>query len=113
MGIFDEMGFGGNLDFLSAPPCEGETALEHEPEATVEKDLSDEDIDVDELERRMWRDRMLLKRLKEQNKGKEGVLSVKQRQSQEQDREDKSSEYRTVLCIGRDKMKKIKFCCKL
>ncbi|XP_044461016.1 ETHYLENE INSENSITIVE 3-like 1 protein [Mangifera indica] len=91
MGIFDEMGFGGNLDFLSAPPCEVETVLEHEPEATVEEYLSDEDMDVDELERRMWRDRMLLKRLKEQNKGKEGVVSAKQRQSQEQARRKKMS----------------------
>ncbi|KAL0288604.1 UNVERIFIED_CONTAM: protein ETHYLENE INSENSITIVE 3 [Sesamum calycinum] len=44
-----------------------------EPEPVVEDDYSDEEIDVDELERRMWRDKMRLKRLKEMNKGKEGV----------------------------------------
>lgn len=91
MGIFEEMGFCGNLDFLSAPPCEGEVAPETEPEATVEEDYSDEEMDVDELERRMWRDRMLLRRLKEQNKGKEGVDNAKQRQSQEQARRKKMS----------------------
>uniref|UniRef100_A0A5B7C286 Putative ETHYLENE INSENSITIVE 3-like 1 protein n=1 Tax=Davidia involucrata TaxID=16924 RepID=A0A5B7C286_DAVIN len=87
MGIFEEMGFCGNLDFLSAPPGEGEVA----PEVTMEEDFSDEEMDVDELERRMWRDRMRLRRLKEQNKVKEGVDSAKQRQSQEQARRKKMS----------------------
>ncbi|MCL7025221.1 hypothetical protein MKW94_019700 [Papaver nudicaule] len=93
MGIFEEMGaFNGNLDFLSSvPQVEPDFAPENEPEATVEEDYSDEEMDVDELERRMWRDRMLLRRLKEQNKGKEGVDSVKQRQSQEQARRKKMS----------------------
>ncbi|KAM1064178.1 hypothetical protein FF1_028222 [Malus domestica] len=91
MGIFEEMGFCGNLDFLSAPSGEGEAAPEHEPEATVEEDYSDEEMDVDELERRMWRYRMLLKRLKEQTKGKERVDNARQRQSQEQARRKKMS----------------------
>ncbi|KAJ4978647.1 hypothetical protein NE237_009427 [Protea cynaroides] len=91
MGTFEEMGFCGNLDFMSAPPGEGDLALEGEPEATVEEDYSDEEMDVDELERRMWRDRMLLRRLKEQNKGNEGVDTAKQRQSQEQARRKKMS----------------------
>ncbi|KAJ4720451.1 Protein ETHYLENE INSENSITIVE 3 [Melia azedarach] len=91
MGIFEEMGFCGNLEFFSAPPCEVEGVLEHEPETAVEEDYSDEEMDVDELERRMWRDRMLLRRLKEQNKSKEGVDSAKQRQSQEQARRKKMS----------------------
>lgn len=91
MGIFEEMGFGGNLDFLSAPSVEGDVAPEREPEATIEDDYSDEEMDVDELERRMWRDRMLLRRLKEQNKNKEGVDNAKQRQSQEQARRKKMS----------------------
>lgn len=91
MGIFEEMGFCGNLDFLSAPAGEGEVTPEQEPEATVEEDYSDEEMDVDELERRMWRDRMLLKRLKDQNKGKEGADSARQRQSQEQARRKKMS----------------------
>ncbi|KAF8396298.1 hypothetical protein HHK36_017913 [Tetracentron sinense] len=91
MGMFEEMGFCGNLDFLAAPPREGDVALDTEPEATVEEDYTDDEMDVDELERRMWRDRMLLRRLKEQNKGKEGVDTAKQRQSQEQARRKKMS----------------------
>lgn len=90
MGIFEEMNFSGNLDFLSAPMGEGEVLPDTEHEANVEDDYSDEEMDVDELERRMWRDRMLLRRLKEQ-KGKEGVDSAKQRQSQEQARRKKMS----------------------
>ncbi|KAM7528274.1 hypothetical protein LguiB_031684 [Lonicera macranthoides] len=50
----------------------------------VEADYTDEEIDLDELERRLERDKMRLKRLKEMNKGKEGgVDAAKQRQSQE------------------------------
>ncbi|CAI9271836.1 unnamed protein product [Lactuca saligna] len=90
MGIFEEMGFYGNLDFLAAPPCEGDRPPEVEQEAPMEDDYSDEEMDVDELERRMWRDRMLLRRLKDQNKGKE-VDNAKQRQSQEQARRKKMS----------------------
>ncbi|XP_061996477.1 ETHYLENE INSENSITIVE 3-like 1 protein [Rosa rugosa] len=91
MGMFEEMGFCGNLDFLSAAAGEGEVVLEQEPEATVEEDYSDEEMDVDELERRMWRDRILLRRLREQNKGKEGADNARQRQSQEQARRKKMS----------------------
>ncbi|GMN59259.1 hypothetical protein TIFTF001_028347 [Ficus carica] len=91
MTIFEEMGFSGNFEYLSAPPREAEEALEHEPEATVEEDYSDEEMDVDELERRMWRDRMLLRRLKEQNKGKQGADNARQRQSLEQARRKKMS----------------------
>lgn len=90
MGIFEEMGFSGNLDFLSTPLGE-DLVPEAEPDANAEDDYSDEELDVDELERRMWRDRMLLRRLKEQNKGKEGVENSKQRQSQEQARRKKMS----------------------
>ncbi|XP_010243659.1 PREDICTED: protein ETHYLENE INSENSITIVE 3-like [Nelumbo nucifera] len=93
MGMLEEMGFCGNLDFFAPPETigEGDLAPEAEPEATVEEDYTDEEMDVDELERRMWRDRMLLRRLKEQNKGKEGVDTAKQRQSQEQARRKKMS----------------------
>ncbi|CAL9766896.1 unnamed protein product [Musa acuminata subsp. burmannicoides] len=54
---------------------------------------SDEDIDIEELERRMWRDRMRLKRLKEQhqNKNKEQGDASKQYQSLEQARRKKMS----------------------
>ncbi|XP_062092098.1 ETHYLENE INSENSITIVE 3-like 1 protein [Humulus lupulus] len=91
MGMFEEMGYSGNFEFVSAPPREADEALEHETEPTGEEDYSDEEMDVDELERRMWRDRMLLRRLKEQNKGKQGVDNAKQRQSQEQARRKKMS----------------------
>ncbi|KAG7946438.1 hypothetical protein I3843_14G039000 [Carya illinoinensis] len=90
MGIFEDMGFFGDLEFLPAPSGEGDAVPEREPEVAVE-DSSDDEMDVDELERRMWRDRMLLRRLKEQNKGKEEADNEKQRQSQEQARRKKMS----------------------
>ncbi|KAJ7964875.1 Ethylene insensitive 3 family protein [Quillaja saponaria] len=90
MMMFDDIC--GDLDFLSAPLGEGDGATQQtEPDATVEDDYSDEELDVDELERRMWRDKMRLKRLKEQSKGKEGIDIAKQRQSQEQARRKKMS----------------------
>ncbi|XP_022960147.1 ETHYLENE INSENSITIVE 3-like 1 protein [Cucurbita moschata] len=91
MGIFEDIGFCQNLEYFSAPSGEQETGREHEGEATLEEDYSDEELDVDELERRMWRDRMLLRRLKEQSKEKEGDDNSKQRQSQEQARRKKMS----------------------
>ncbi|KAL9690692.1 hypothetical protein QQ045_011098 [Rhodiola kirilowii] len=68
MNIFEEMSFCGNLDFFSAQPAEIPVCLEAETEATVEEDYTDDELDVDELEKRMWRDRMLLRKLEEQNK---------------------------------------------
>ncbi|KAE8680502.1 Protein ETHYLENE INSENSITIVE 3 [Hibiscus syriacus] len=97
---FDDMGICGDMDFFSAPFGEKDVAVaagamvtsHSEPEASMEDDYSDEDIDVDELERRMWRDKLRLKQLREQNKSKEGVVDVaKQRQSQEQARKKKMS----------------------
>ncbi|KAI3419937.1 uncharacterized protein J3R85_012864 [Psidium guajava] len=89
MGILEEMGFCSNIDVLSVHSQEADT--EQETEAVMEEDYSDEEVDVDELERRMWRDRMLLRRLKEQSKNKEVRDSAKQRQSQEQARRKKMS----------------------
>ncbi|KAA8544468.1 hypothetical protein F0562_022492 [Nyssa sinensis] len=92
MMMFDEMSFCGDLDFFSAPMREGDVAaLQTEPDAVVEDDYTDEDIDVDELERRLWRVKMRLKRRKELNKGRECVDAAKQRQSQEQARRKKMS----------------------
>ncbi|XP_059278133.1 protein ETHYLENE INSENSITIVE 3-like [Lycium ferocissimum] len=93
MMMFEEMGFCGDLDFFSTPLKEVEAAApQGDPEPLMDDDYSDEEIEVDELERRMWRDKMKLKRLKEMSsKGKEGVDSVKQRQSQEQARRKKMS----------------------
>ncbi|KAJ0795791.1 putative transcription factor EIL family [Helianthus annuus] len=85
MGIFEEMGLYRNLDFLSAP-----RAPETEQDAPVKEDYSDEEMDVNELERRMRRDRMLLRWLKEQSKGKD-VDNTIQSQSQEQARRKKMS----------------------
>ncbi|XP_072978552.1 protein ETHYLENE-INSENSITIVE 3-like 1a [Typha angustifolia] len=74
----------GEGDLVDPPP-------ENFGEAGDEE--SDEDIDIEELERRMWRDRMRLKRLKEQqqNRNKEQGDASKQRQSQEQARRKKMS----------------------
>ncbi|KAL4318365.1 hypothetical protein GQ457_18G006580 [Hibiscus cannabinus] len=92
MMMFEDMGICGDMDFFGAPLGEKDVGVSQtEPEATVEDDYSDEEIDVDELERRMWRDKMRLKRLKEQNKCKEVVDIAKQRQSQEQARRKKMS----------------------
>ncbi|KAL3653269.1 Protein ETHYLENE INSENSITIVE 3 [Castilleja foliolosa] len=99
MMLFEDIGFCGDLDFFSSAPlkepdmCPLQSA-EPDPEPVVgEDDYTDDEIDdVDELERRMWRDKMRLKRLKEMTKEKEnGVDSVKQRQSQEQARRKKMS----------------------
>ncbi|KAK4786211.1 hypothetical protein SAY86_002900 [Trapa natans] len=98
MMMFEDMGICGDVDFFSGPMMEEHVAAvfppQHgsEPEPTMEDDYSDEeDIDVDELERRMWRDKMRLKRLKERSKAREGSESAKQRQSQEQARRKKMS----------------------
>ncbi|PKI73289.1 hypothetical protein CRG98_006227 [Punica granatum] len=98
MMMFEDMGICGDLDFFSGPIMEGHVSVAGAPmhstetEPMAEDDYSDEEeIDVDELERRMWRDKMRLKRLKEQNKGKEGTELAKQRQSQEQARRKKMS----------------------
>ena len=62
MGDSEEMN--GNLGFLRALVREGGVVLESEHEETGDGDSSDEVIDVNELQNRMWRDRMLLQRLK-------------------------------------------------
>nr|XP_027103132.1 protein ETHYLENE INSENSITIVE 3-like [Coffea arabica] len=90
--MFDETGIFGNLDFLSTPCGEGDVPPEVEPGRVVDENYSDEEMDVDELERRMWRDKMLLRKLKGQKKIKEGVDDgMKQHQSQEQARRKKMS----------------------
>ena len=82
--MFEDMGFCGDLDMLCGSLGDGDIAVRQtEPDPVVEDDYSDEEIDVDELEKRMWRDKMRLKRLKEQTKSKEGTDAAKQRQSQE------------------------------
>ncbi|XP_047977152.1 ETHYLENE INSENSITIVE 3-like 1 protein [Salvia hispanica] len=105
MMMFEDMGFCGDIDFFQSLPVKGadmcstqpaEAEAEAEAEVEVEpvvedEDYTDEEIDVDELEKRMWRDKIRLKRLKEMSKGKEVVDCVKQRHSQEQARRKKMS----------------------
>ena len=75
MMMFDEMGLCNNLDMISAPLGEEDiTTRQTDPEVIVEDDFTDEEIGVDELEQRMWKDKMRLKRLKEQNKPKEELM---------------------------------------
>ncbi|CAI8586627.1 unnamed protein product [Vicia faba] len=61
------------------------------PDTVVEDDYNDEEMDVDELERRMWREKMRLKRLKEQTNSREGIDAAKERQFQEHARMKKMS----------------------
>ncbi|KAL2316936.1 hypothetical protein Fmac_030812 [Flemingia macrophylla] len=89
MMMFEEMGFCNDFDMLGGSLVEG--VRQTEPDPAVEDDYSDEEIDADEIERRMWRYKLRLKRLKEQNKAKEGTDAAKQRQSQEQARRKKMS----------------------
>ncbi|EYU35998.1 hypothetical protein ABFS82_14G226600 [Erythranthe guttata] len=105
MMMFDDMAFCGDFDFFSSVPIKETADLSapppqsnNEPDPTEEDDYTDDEIDVYELERRVWRDKMRLKRLKELNKGKEVNNSnantddsTKQRQSQEQARRKKMS----------------------
>lgn len=92
MMMFDEMGICGNLEFMSVPFMEGDMAASQpEQVAPVDDEYTDEEMDVDELQRRMWRDKLRLKRLKEQKEDQNGADTVKQRQSQEQARRKKMS----------------------
>ncbi|XP_051135568.1 ETHYLENE INSENSITIVE 3-like 1 protein [Andrographis paniculata] len=96
MGIFEEIGFSDNLDFLSCPSGKAaDAAADPPPAGQVDEDYSDdEEMDEDELERRMWRDRMLLRRLKEKKKSKEGggsAASTEDTAKQEQARRKKMS----------------------
>lgn len=63
-----------------------------ESEAALCEDLSDEDTDIEELERRVWRDKIRIKHLKENQKSKEAIdFSKKPTQAQEQARRKKMS----------------------
>ncbi|KAL0929078.1 hypothetical protein M5K25_001018 [Dendrobium thyrsiflorum] len=91
-----------NLSHLQHPPCDDSAMIEGDlvdpltenfPEGMPDDEESDEDMDLEELERRMWRDRLKLKRLKEQqiSKNKDLGDAMKHRQSQEQARRKKMS----------------------
>lgn len=90
MAMFEEMGFGGSFDFLSGPPFETTTTATEA--AAMEEDYSDDDeMEIKELEKRMWRDKMLLRRLKDENKCKQGVDAAKKQQSEDHARRKKMS----------------------
>ncbi|KAM7280705.1 hypothetical protein ACFE04_007839 [Oxalis oulophora] len=93
MMMFEDMGICSDLDFFSGQHLPEGDVVDSQPEqeTAIDDEFSDEEIDVDELEKRMWRDKMRLKRLKEQTKPKDGLDMAKQRQSQEQARRKKMS----------------------
>ncbi|GMH10961.1 hypothetical protein Nepgr_012802 [Nepenthes gracilis] len=92
MIMFEELAFCGDFDFFHGTLLEGDVAApDSGPVSAVEDDYSDEEIDVYELERRMWRDKICLKWLKGQTKVKEGIDVTEQRLSQEQARRKKKS----------------------
>ncbi|KAM0037819.1 putative transcription factor EIL family [Helianthus debilis subsp. tardiflorus] len=89
---FDEMGFCDQFGFFCAQGEMNSVPVDT-PATVVDDDFSDEEeIDVDELERRMWRDKMKLKKLIESSSPvNEGANTAKQQQSQEQARRKKMS----------------------
>ncbi|XP_051134558.1 ETHYLENE INSENSITIVE 3-like 1 protein [Andrographis paniculata] len=93
MMMFEDMSFCGDLDFFSSSSSAAAIKESDISAGAGDDDYTDEEeIDVDELERRMWRDKIRLKRLKEMNKAKDsGAGAAKLRQSQEQARRKKMS----------------------
>ncbi|GBG79871.1 hypothetical protein CBR_g30137 [Chara braunii] len=78
----EEYGYGANLDLGD---------IMGDGEGLHDEDVSDEDIDIDELERKMWRDRLKLRQIKELQKARELQDKPRQKQSQEQARRKKMS----------------------
>ncbi|KAL4572728.1 hypothetical protein LXL04_019511 [Taraxacum kok-saghyz] len=86
---FEEMGFSESFDFFSPPPFETKPTPQEPP---MEDNYSDdEEMDIEELEKRMWQDKMLLRRLKDKNYNKKSHDFQKTQQSQEQARRKKMS----------------------
>ncbi|KAL9676915.1 hypothetical protein QQ045_005137 [Rhodiola kirilowii] len=74
MGCDDlEALFGSNTE-------ENVPALQNVTEAVMLEDFSDEEIDIHELEKRIWRDNMRIKHLRERGKGKAGDERTKKSQ---------------------------------
>ena len=104
--------FFGEGDLVNPAPANEETMAMSFP--LDEMMMSDDDVDgIEELERRMWRDRVRLRRLKEQQQqqqsgrpsggsggAKHEASSSRQRQSQEQARRKKMSWTRARGCAG-------------
>lgn len=91
--MFAEMSLcGGDVEFSSTPTLAADIAASQvNPGDIMVDEYSDEEMDVEELERKMWRDKMRLKRLKEQNRVNKGFDARKNHQSQEQSRRKKMS----------------------
>ncbi|KAH7421637.1 hypothetical protein KP509_13G068800 [Ceratopteris richardii] len=81
----DDLGRTANLEVAGRELTENQNNTPHT------EDISDDDIDVDELERRMWRDRVRWKRIKERQKLNSQGDRRKQKQSQEAARRKKMS----------------------
>lgn len=85
--ITTDFGLEGNMDIDL-----GDFMVDNDAEGMADDDLSDEDIDVHELEKRMWKDRIRYRRMKEQQKAKEQSRDKpKHKQSQELARRKKMS----------------------
>ncbi|KAM7255945.1 hypothetical protein ACFE04_011686 [Oxalis oulophora] len=83
-----------NPDLVISPPTQQEDCLSSnklDQEIINEDLLSDGEIEIEELEKRMKRDNKLLMRLKEKLSSKENIDSTKQRQTQEEERRKKMS----------------------
>lgn len=78
----DDLEYGNHLDMV-------DFMNDGEGDGMHDYELSDEDID--ELEKRMWRDRLKLKRMKENQKAKDLRERPRHKQSQEQARRKKMS----------------------
>ncbi|XP_028758076.1 ETHYLENE INSENSITIVE 3-like 1 protein [Neltuma alba] len=97
MTIFNDKAFcDDDLDMMAAPFVEGSSSsLPTEPDMTMEEDDSsdDEELDVEELERRIWKSKLRLKRLRDQQgtATDHGLELARQRQqhSEEQARRKK------------------------
>lgn len=68
-----------------------ELLSENASNGMVEEEVSDEEIDMDDLEKRMWKDRIRLRRMREKQRVNDQAEKPKQKQSQEQARRKKMS----------------------
>lgn len=90
--MFDEMGFCEQLNVFCAQNAQEEmSSVPVDASTTVDDDFTDEEIDLDELERRMWKDKMKLKKLKESSSHMKQNSNSAKHQSQEQARRKKMS----------------------
>lgn len=85
--VTTDFGLGGNMDIDL-----GDFMGDNDAEGMADDDLSDEDIDLHDLEKRMWKDRIRYRRIKEQQKAREQSREKpKHKQSQELARRKKMS----------------------